>query len=138
MAEELKRYYCNICKKTITKEMFQYSMNKFNRALCFEHRDIKNKSVFLKDKTMSLQELVKKRHSDVLVPRKDNLKSIKDWIEADFDSWDKELNEDNSKSYLININTENEKLKYYNYVKGNDRKEKRLIGKIDGGKNAKL
>lgn len=134
MAEELKRYYCNICKKTITKRMFQYSMNKYNRALCFDHQDNKNKSVFLKDKTMSLQELVKKRHSDVLVTRKDNLKSIKDWIKADFDSWDKELNENNSKSYFINSNTENKKLKYYNYVKGNDRQERRLIGKIGGGK----
>lgn len=134
MAEELKRYYCNICKKTIAKEMFQYSMNKFNRALCLEHQDNKNKSVFLKDKTMSLQELVKKRHSEVIVPRKDALKSIKDWIDADFDSWDKHLSEENSKSYFININTEDKKLKYYNYVKGKDRKDRRLIGKIGGGK----
>ena len=70
----------------------------------------------------------------MLVPGKDNLKSIKDWIEADFDSWKNELSENKSKSYFININTENDKLKYYNYVKGKDRKHKQLIGKIGGGK----
>ena len=133
MAEEVKRYYCNICNKTITKKMFQYSMNKYNKALCFDHQN-KQKSVFINENTMSLQELVKKRHSDVLVPGKDNLKSIKDWIEADFDSWKNELSENKSKSYFININTENDKLKYYNYVKGKDRKHKQLIGKIGGGK----
>jgi hypothetical protein len=31
-------YYCNICKKTITKDEFLYSKDKFNRPLCREHQ----------------------------------------------------------------------------------------------------
>ena len=32
------RYYCNICKKDITKAEFLYSMDKFDRPLCREHQ----------------------------------------------------------------------------------------------------
>lgn len=36
-------YYCNICKKTITQGEYQYSMDKFDRALCREHQEIERK-----------------------------------------------------------------------------------------------
>ena len=35
------RYYCNICKKDITKSEFLYSLDKFDRPLCREHQQIK-------------------------------------------------------------------------------------------------
>jgi len=33
-------YYCNICKKDITKAEFFYSKDKFGRALCREHQKL--------------------------------------------------------------------------------------------------
>ncbi|MBR9705305.1 hypothetical protein GOV12_07870 [Candidatus Pacearchaeota archaeon] len=32
------RYYCNICKKTITRGEYDYSKNHFNRPLCRIHQ----------------------------------------------------------------------------------------------------
>lgn len=34
------RYYCNICKRDITKAEFLYSIDKFDRPLCREHQDL--------------------------------------------------------------------------------------------------
>ncbi len=33
------RYYCNICKKTITEGEFKFSMDKFDKPLCREHQE---------------------------------------------------------------------------------------------------
>ena len=33
------RYYCNICKKDITKEEFLYSIEKFDKPLCRDHQN---------------------------------------------------------------------------------------------------
>lgn len=38
------RYYCNICKKDITKEELLYSIGKFDRPLCREHQDLLRKN----------------------------------------------------------------------------------------------
>ncbi len=38
------RYYCNICRKDITKAEFLYSIDKFDRALCREHQQIERDS----------------------------------------------------------------------------------------------
>ena len=32
------RYYCNVCKKTITKKVYDYSMEKYKKALCMNHQ----------------------------------------------------------------------------------------------------
>ena len=37
-------YYCNICKKDITKAEFFYSMDKFDRALCREHQELERRA----------------------------------------------------------------------------------------------
>jgi hypothetical protein len=37
-------YYCNICKKVITKAEFFYSKDKFNRALCREHQELERRT----------------------------------------------------------------------------------------------
>ena len=39
------RYYCNICKKDITKEEFLYSLDKFDRPLCREHQQVERDRV---------------------------------------------------------------------------------------------
>jgi len=39
------RYYCNICKKTITKGEFLYSIDKFDRPLCREHQEIEKNMI---------------------------------------------------------------------------------------------
>ena len=75
-------YYCNECKKTITIEEFQFSMNKFKKALCRDHqRDRK-----LSETTKDLKALVRNRHKDELKIEIPNLKSIKDWIKADLET----------------------------------------------------
>ena len=78
------RYYCNECKKTITMNEFQYSMNKFRKALCKEHQRDKK----ISGQTNDLQDLVKKRHTDALKKEIPNLKTVEDWIKADFKTWD--------------------------------------------------
>ena len=37
-------YYCNICKKDITKAEYFYSKDKFSRALCREHQKLERKT----------------------------------------------------------------------------------------------
>ena len=37
-------YYCNICKKDITKAEFFYSIDKFDRALCREHQELERRT----------------------------------------------------------------------------------------------
>lgn len=32
------RYYCNICKETISKKVYEYSMKNFGKALCMTHQ----------------------------------------------------------------------------------------------------
>lgn len=38
------RYYCNICKKDITKGEYFYSMDVFSRALCREHQEVERRN----------------------------------------------------------------------------------------------
>lgn len=38
------RYYCNICKKNITKAEFFYSIDKFDRPLCREHQGLERRA----------------------------------------------------------------------------------------------
>jgi len=96
-------YYCNECKKTITKEEFYYSMNKHKKPLCSTHQQNNNISKTTKD----LQNLVKNRHKDDATNESTQethqLKTIKDWIAADLETWDKVLNkkENNSSNNII-------------------------------------
>lgn len=34
------RYYCNICKETISEEVYEYSIKHFGKALCMNHQRI--------------------------------------------------------------------------------------------------
>jgi len=82
--------------------------------------------------TMKLSELIKKRHENELVQGK-KLKSIKDWIDADYNKWESELNNKGKDTYYINLNQDSKldkKIKYHSYIKNNDRKERQIKRKL--------
>jgi hypothetical protein len=78
-------YYCNICRKTISPEEFSFSMNRYKKALCRDHL----KSQGMSGATKDLQEMMRKRRTDEVKQDLPQLKTVKDWINADFDTWDK-------------------------------------------------
>jgi len=98
-------YYCNECKKTISAEEFFYSMNRYNKALCSDHQ----RSNSIRGTTKDLQDLVRDRHKDELIKEIPTLKTIKDWINADFETWDKVLNKKDTESYIVKVSEEESK-----------------------------
>ena len=92
-------YYCNECKKTISGEEFFYSMNKYNKALCRDHYH----STCIRGTTKDLHDLVRERHNDELLKETPVLKTVKDWIHADFETWDTVLNKKEEGSYRITV-----------------------------------
>jgi hypothetical protein len=98
-------YYCNECKKTISAEEFFYSMNRYHKALCSDHQHSTN----IRGTTRDLQDLVRERHNDELIKETPALKTVKDWIAADFETWDKVLKNKDEGSYRITVSGEGEK-----------------------------
>ena len=92
-------YYCNECKKTISAEEFFYSMNRYHKALCTDHQ----RSSSIRESTKDLQDLVRERHKDELIQEIPVLRTVKDWINADFETWDKVLNNKDEGSYRITV-----------------------------------
>jgi len=85
---------------------------------------------------MKLSELIKKRHENELVQGK-KLKSIKDWIDADYNKWESELNNEGKDTYYINLNEDgklDKKIKYHSYIKNKDRTKRQIKRKLGGGK----
>jgi hypothetical protein len=105
-------YYCNDCKKTLSAEEFFYSMNRYHKALCTDHQ----RSTSIGGTTKELQDLVRERHKDELVQETPALKTVKDWINADFETWDKVLNNKDEGRYSINVSG----------VEGKNREQKRI------------
>jgi hypothetical protein len=99
---EYMGYYCNECKKTISAEEFFYSMNRYNKALCTDHQ----RSTSIRGTTKDLQDLVRERHHDELIQEIPVLKTVKDWIHADFETWEKVLKNKDEGSYSINVSGE--------------------------------
>jgi hypothetical protein len=95
-------YYCNECKKTISDEEFFYSMNKYHKALCPDHQRRRS----IRGTTQELQDLVRERHRDELVQDIPVLRTVKDWIAADFETWDKVLKQKDEGSYPITVSGE--------------------------------
>ena len=87
-------YYCNECKKTISGEEFHYSMNRYKKALCNDHQ----RSNSISGTTKDLQDLVRNRHKDELLKEIPELKTVKDWINADFETWDKVIKKEDDES----------------------------------------
>ncbi len=111
------RYYCNECKKTITMEEFQYSMNKFRKALCKEHQSDNR----ISGQTKDLQDLIKKRHKDELKKEIPNLKTIEDWIKADLETWDKAIKKEDDGQYMIKTSEKDTKHSYFRHIKNKDK-----------------
>jgi len=111
------QYYCNECKKTITMEEFQYSMNKFSKALCKKHQRDKK----ISGQTKDLQDLVKKRHKDELKKEIPNLKTVEDWIKADFETWDKVIKKEGDGQYMIKTSEKDTKHSYSRTIKNKDK-----------------
>jgi hypothetical protein len=110
-------YYCNECKKTISVEEYHYSMNRFRKALCSDHQRMNRISGTTKD----LQDLVRDRHKDELIKEIPNLKTIKDWINADLETWDKVINKKDDGSYSIKVSGEELKNRYSKRIKNKDK-----------------
>ncbi len=92
-------YYCNDCKKTISTEEFFYSLNKYHKALCAEHQ----RRMSIRGTTQGLQDLVRERHADEVVQETPLLTTVKDWIAADFETWEKVLNKKGAESYTVTV-----------------------------------
>jgi len=92
-------YYCNECKKTISAEEFFYSMNRYHKALCPDHQ----RSSSIAGTTRELQDLVRERHKDELMKETPVLRTVKDWIAADFETWEKVLKNKDDGSYRITV-----------------------------------
>ena len=95
-------YYCNECKKTISADEFFYSMNRYKKALCSDHQRSNN----ISGTTRDLQDLVRERHHDELIKETPALKTVKDWIAADFETWEKVLKNKDDGSYRITVSGE--------------------------------
>ena len=106
-------YYCNECKKDITEKEYQYSMNKFRKALCEYHQRDKKISGATKD----LRELTRNRHKDELKKEIPKLVTIKDWINADFETWDKVNKKECDGQYIIKTSDGDAKNSHSRYIK---------------------
>jgi len=106
-------YYCNECKKTISAEEFFYSMNRYHKALCPDHQ----RSSSIGGTTKGLQDLVRERHKDELVKEIPVLKTVKDWIAADFETWEKVLKNKDEGSYCVTVSGEEGKNRHQKRIK---------------------
>lgn len=93
-------------------------MNKHKKPLCSTHQQNNN----ISKTTKNLQNLVKHRHKDDVTNESTTqtttqpspqLKTIKDWINADMNTWDKALNKNKKadEHYIIKVSEENIKNK---------------------------
>jgi hypothetical protein len=110
-------YYCNECKKTISMEEFHYSMNRYKKSLCRDHQ----RSNSINGTTKDLQDLMRNRHKDGLIKEIPDLKTVKDWINADFETWDKVLNKKDDGRYSIKVSEEDMKNTYSKRIKNKDK-----------------
>lgn len=95
-------YYCNECKKTLSADEFFYSMNRYHKALCQDHQ----RSRSIRGTTQGLQDLVRERHKDELIQEIPVLRTVKDWIAADFETWEKVLKQKEEGSYRVTVSRE--------------------------------
>jgi hypothetical protein len=90
-------YYCHECRQDISEDDYFFSMNRYHVALCRTHQAGRSKP----GSTQSLQELVRERHRDELQKDLPKLVTVKDWIAADFETWDKVLNDAGKERYAV-------------------------------------
>ena len=122
MDNNSQHFYCNICRKAISKGAFMYSKNKFGKALCLEHQKEHKKdqktTMKLDNHTKKIQDLVKSIHKDELHTTEVELTDIKDWINSDIDTWKKALKKNKNEEYIISSKTSD---------KPEDKKRKKVL-----------
>ena len=77
-------------------------MNRYHKALCSDHQ----RSNGISGTTRDLQDLVRERHQDELIKEIPSLKTVKDWIHADFETWDKVLKNKDEGRYSSTVSRE--------------------------------
>jgi len=77
-------------------------MNRYHKALCQDHQ----RSTSIRGTTRDLQDLVRERHKDELIQETPILKTVKDWIAADFETGEKVLKQKDEGSYRITVSGE--------------------------------
>ena len=77
-------------------------MNRYHKALCPDHQ----RSRSIRGTTQELQDLVRERHKDELIQEIPVLRTVKDWIAADFETWEKVLKNKDEGSYRITVSGE--------------------------------
>lgn len=98
-------------------EDFQFSMNKYGKALCKNHQFINR----ISSTTKNLQDLVRNRHKDELKKEIPSLKTVKDWINADFNTWDKVIKKEGGDQYIIKVSENDKKPSYSKRFKNKDK-----------------
>jgi hypothetical protein len=59
-------YYCNFCKTQITKEVYEYSIDKYGKPLCREHQPKEENGLSNKDYTYK-ENMIKARVAETLI-----------------------------------------------------------------------
>jgi len=77
-------------------------MNRYHKALCPDHQ----RSSSIRGTTKGLQDLVRERHKDELIQEIPVLRTVKDWIAADFETWDKVLKNKDKGRYSSKVTEE--------------------------------
>lgn len=77
-------------------------MNKYHKALCPDHQRRRS----IRGTTQELQDLVRERHQDELIQETPVLRTVKDWINADFETWEKVLKQKDTGSYCVTVSGE--------------------------------
>ena len=96
-------YFCSECRQSISLEEYSYFMNRYHWALCRLHQRRTGTSGTTRD----LQDLVRERHASELGTDVPVLRTVKDWIAADLETWEKVLKkEDAEETYIIKVSGE--------------------------------
>jgi len=80
-------------------------MNRYNRALCTDHQ----RSRSISGTTKGLQDLMRQRHSTEVAQETPQLITVKDWINADFETWAAVLKKKEDDSYRSKVSEEGSK-----------------------------
>jgi len=80
-------------------------MNRYHRALCRLHQRRTGSSGTTRD----LQDLVRERHASELGTETPVLRTVKEWIAADLETWEKVLNDTGTGSFVVKGGEEKKK-----------------------------
>ena len=101
-------------------------MNRYHKALCSDHQRSNGTSGTTRD----LQDLMRERHNDELIQETPVLKTVKDWIEADFETWEKVLKKEGEERYSVTVSGEEGKNRDQKRVNNKDKSMNQKGGRI--------